>query len=69
LPAAAASAAATVAVAAEVEILAVSVAIDEASLSSNLTIEPIFSEREIFVFALDKEVSELLFTFFLAVAE
>ena len=40
-------------------LLASSVDKDDASLSIDLTIEPLFSEREFFVFSLDKEDSEL----------
>jgi hypothetical protein len=40
-------------------LLASSVDKDEASLSIDLTIEPLFSEREFFVFSLDKEDSKL----------
>ena len=46
-------------------LLASSVVKDDASLSIDLTIEPLFSEREFFVFSLDKEYSELFFAFFL----
>jgi len=38
---------------------------DEASLSIDMTIEPLFSEREYFVFSLDKEDSKLFLAFFL----
>jgi hypothetical protein len=46
-------------------LLASSVDKDDASLSIDLTIEPLFSEREFFVFSLDKEDSELYLAFFL----
>lgn len=45
--------------------LASSMAMDEASLSMDLTIEPLFSEREIFIFSFNKEDSKLFFAFFL----
>jgi hypothetical protein len=40
-------------------LLASSVDKDDASLSIYLTIDPLFSEREFFIFSLDKEDSEL----------
>jgi len=46
-------------------LLASSVDKDEASLSIDLTIEPLFSESEFFVFSLDKEDSKLFLAFFL----
>jgi len=46
-------------------LLASSMDKDEASLSIDLTIEPLFSEREYFVFSLDKEDSKLFLAFFL----
>jgi hypothetical protein len=46
-------------------VLASSDAIDEASLSMDLTMESLLSEREFFVFSLDED-SELLLAFFLA---
>jgi len=45
--------------------LASSVAIDEANLSIDLTIDPLLSDWEFFVFLLIED-SELLFAFFLA---
>ena len=50
---------------AKAAMLASSVAMDEANLSIDLTIDPLLSEREFFVFSLDKD-SEPFFTFFLA---
>jgi len=47
-------------------LLASSDAIDKASLSMDLTMEPLLLEREFFVFSFDKEDSELLLAFFLA---
>jgi hypothetical protein len=47
-------------------LLASSVAMVEANLSIYLTIEPLFSEREFFIFSFNEEDSELFFTFFLA---
>jgi hypothetical protein len=46
--------------------LASSVAMDEASLSMDLTMEPLFSEREFFMFSFNEEDSELFFAFYLA---
>jgi len=46
-------------------LLASSMDKDDASLSIDLTIEPLFSEREFFVFSLDKEDSKLFFSLFL----
>jgi hypothetical protein len=40
--------------------------IDEANLPIDLTMEPLLSEREFFVFSFNKEDSELLLAFFLA---
>ena len=47
-------------------LLASSVAMVEANLSIDLTIEPLFSEREFFVFSFNEEDSELFLAFFLA---
>jgi len=49
-------------------LLASSVVRHEANLSIDLTIEPLFSESEFFVFSFndEDEDSELFFTFFLA---
>jgi hypothetical protein len=51
---------------AKAAMLASSVAMDEANLSIDLTIEPFFSEKEFFIFSFNKEDYELFFTFFLA---
>jgi hypothetical protein len=50
---------------ADTALVASSEAIDEANLSLDLTIEPLFSEWEFFVFLLDIKDSKLLFAFFL----
>jgi len=50
---------------AETAELASSAAIDEANLSIDLTIDPLLSDWEFFVFSLIED-SELLFAFFLA---
>jgi hypothetical protein len=50
---------------AEAAELASSVAIDEANLSIDLTIDPLLSDWEFFVFSLIED-SELLFAFFFA---
>jgi hypothetical protein len=47
-------------------LLASSDAIDEASLSINFMIELLCSEREFLVFSVDKEDSQLFFSFFSA---
>ena len=46
-------------------LLASSVDKDDASLSIDLTIEPLFSESEFFVFSFNEDGSKLFFTLFL----
>ncbi len=47
-------------------LLVSSIAMDEANLSIDLTIEPLFSEVEFFIFLFNEEDSKIFFAFFLA---
>jgi hypothetical protein len=47
-------------------LLASSIALDEANSSNDLTIEPLFSEIEFFIFSFNEEGLKLFFAFFFA---